>query len=83
MVDTKATAAESAEPPPPPNTRALLRLVLTRNPLFGRLEAVTIEALVAAMRRKELQDGQQLFRAGDAADGLLVVEKCVAGDHTP
>jgi len=82
MVDTAAAAAAGAEPPPP-NTRALLRLVLTRNPLFVRLEAVTIDALVFAMRRVELQDGQRLFRAGDAADGLLVVEKCATDTPYP
>ena len=58
-------------------SHAVLKLVLSRHPLFARLEPVTVLALLAVMRRLVLNAGEELFRAGADAAGLLVIEKCV------
>ena len=49
------------------------RTFLAGVPLFGELDAASIDRLAAGAERRELKRGAKLFRKGDAATGMYVV----------
>ena len=65
----------SADPPPrqPGSPGAALRAALASTPIFGELDAGSLQTLIHHARLVVLDAGEVLFREGDAADALYVV----------
>ncbi|MCW5637094.1 MAG: cyclic nucleotide-binding domain-containing protein [Rubrivivax sp.] len=48
--------------------------LLQRMPVFGALNAATLELLLAKSRHREVAEGEYFFREGDAARSMYVIE---------